>query len=114
MAQQSEFVAFLLDHLRAFGEVSARPMFGGYGVYHNGLIFGLVADGCFYLKADEQTRGHFEAAGLAPFSYVKEGKSYPMSYFEAPPEALENADEMQKWAALGFQAALRKAMKKKK
>jgi len=31
-------------------------MFGGYGIYHDGLMFGLVENDILYLKADESTK----------------------------------------------------------
>ncbi len=41
---QREFVDYLLDLMRTIGPVSARPMFGGYGIFLDGLMFALVVD----------------------------------------------------------------------
>lgn len=114
MAKKSEFVAYLLELLDDFGDVRARSMFGGYGIYRSDLMFGLVADDELYLKVDDQNRETFEAAGLEPFVYVKDGKSMNMSYFRAPEQALDNRDEMFEWADSAYQAAVRAAAKKKK
>jgi len=40
----SEYVEYLKEVLELFGPITARKMFGGYGIYHNGLMFALVAD----------------------------------------------------------------------
>jgi DNA transformation protein len=106
---KSAFVADLLDRLSILGDVKARAMFGGYGIYHKDVMFGLVADGVFYLKADEQNCPAFEAAGSAPFRYHRAGrrKAVIMSYWEAPPEVLEVPDRLRQWALEAHAAALR-------
>ncbi|NIR58502.1 MAG: TfoX/Sxy family protein, partial [Gammaproteobacteria bacterium] len=45
----SEFVSHLLDMLEPLGPVSARRMFGGYGIYLDRLMFALVADDSLFL-----------------------------------------------------------------
>ena len=52
-----EFVNYLHEVFKAFGPIHTRRMFGGHGVFHEGLMFGLVADGVLYLKADTETEG---------------------------------------------------------
>ena len=107
MPKSNEFVDYLLELLEPFGQVTARAMFGGYGIYHNQLMFGLVADDMLYLKVDDVNREEFEEWNLEPFVYVKQGKAMKMSYYQVPEEALDNSDEMCRWAELGYSAALR-------
>lgn len=107
MKPPSAFVAHLAEVFRTFGEVRARPMFGGHGLYHQGLMIGLVADDTLYLKVDAQTRPVFEQAGSAPFTYVKNGKAMAMSYHAAPAEIFDDADRARTWAMLAYGAALR-------
>lgn len=114
MARRSEFVEHVLETLRPFGPVEARSMFGGWGLYHEGLFFALVAEDTLYLKVDDATRPEFEAAGLGPFVYaMKEGRKSVMSYYQAPEEALESPPVMAAWARKGYAAALRAAAAKK-
>jgi DNA transformation protein len=103
----SEFVENLPAVFATFGPVQARRMFGGHGVYHEGLMFGLVADGALYLKADTQTVQAFESRGLEPFIYVKDGKPMKMSYYLAPEEIYDDLDSAREWAMLAFGAATR-------
>lgn len=91
-----------------FGRVSARRMFGGHGIFHEGRMFGLVSGERLYLKTDEESRATFEAKGLAPFEYMRSGKLTPTSYVEAPPEIYEDRDEAARWARLAWEAVLRK------
>ena len=107
MAKTNEFVQHVIEMMEDFGAVSARAMFGGYGIYHVGLMFGLVADDELYLKVDATNEPRFVAEDLGPFMYVKNGKSMPMSYFRAPEASLDSRDVMTEWATLGYEAALR-------
>ena len=91
-----------------FGRVSARRMFGGHGIFHEGCTFGLVSGERLYLKTDEESRAEFEAKGLAPFEYMRSGKLTPTSYVEAPPEIYEDREEAARWARLAWEAVLRK------
>jgi DNA transformation protein len=110
--KEKEFVSYIVDLMSTIGPVHARAMFGGHGIYLDGLMFALVADGVLYLKSDEETEIDFKVKGLDAFTYIKKGKKYRMSYFQAPEEALEDADEMNLWANKGYSAALRSAAKK--
>jgi DNA transformation protein len=103
----SEYMDFLKEAFSEFGAVNARRMFGGHGIYYDGVMIGLVADDCLYLKTDEKTAPRFKELELAQFMYPKAGKMIGMSYYLAPEEALEDPMEMKQWAELAYQAALR-------
>jgi DNA transformation protein len=103
MPIKNPFVEYLLELLQPTPGIAAKRMFGGYGLFREGLMFGLVADDVLYLKVDDQNRSDFIARGLEPFIYIKDGKPMAMSYHEA----LDNADEMIIWAEKAFQAAVR-------
>lgn len=105
--RRNEFVEHVLELLAPFGSVSARRMFGGFGIYRDALMFALVAGDVLYLKADTENRGEFEEAGSEPFSYTVRRKQVILSYWRAPEEALENAESMRTWARSAFAAALR-------
>lgn len=112
--EEKEFVAYVVDQMSSIGPVHAKGMFGGYGVYLDGLMFALVADGVLYLKSDEDTEKEFEEKGLEAFTYNKKGKVYKMSYYQAPEEALEDGEEMNIWANKAYEVALRAAANKRK
>lgn len=103
----SEFVDYLPETFSTFGAISIRKMFGGHGVYHEGIMIGLIADDMLYLKTDKQSEQAFIALDLPQFKYPKANKFVGMSYYQAPAEALEDPDEMCHWAQLAFAAALR-------
>lgn len=82
-------------------------MFGGFGIFRDGLMFALLADEVLYFKTDEACAHKFEARGLRPFRYEARGKVNLLRYHEAPPEAYEDAQAMAIWAREGWDCALR-------
>ena len=110
--QEKEFISYVVELMQSIGAVSAKRMFGGCGIFMDGLMFALVADNTLYLKADSETESEFEEKGLERFKYNKKGKEYSMSYYCAPEEALEDVDEMSDWARKSYGAALRAATRK--
>ena len=109
-----EYLDYLHDLFSAFAPITTRAMFGGHGVYRDGVIIGIVIDETLYLKVDEQTRAVFEADGCQPFVYEAKGKVVPMSYWTVPDEALDSPLEFRPWAQRAWEAALRKPKPKPK
>ncbi|MGH6960716.1 MAG: TfoX/Sxy family protein, partial [Dongiaceae bacterium] len=86
-----------------------RAMFGGWGVYLDGVIVGIIAWDTFYLKADDATRPRFAAAGSSPFSYeTRTGRNTMNGYWECPADVLEDPDALRDWARAA-QAVARRA-----
>jgi DNA transformation protein and related proteins len=109
------FTDLCVELLSPLGPVRTRAMFGGRGFYVDGLFMALIADGQFFLKADDTTRERFVAAGCRPFAFqTKDGERVVMSYFQPPEEALESPPLMLPWARLALEAALRAANAKAK
>ena len=97
---------FVLDQLEELGEVRPRSMFGGIGLYHRDLFFGIVAGDVLYLKVDDATRGDYERAGMGPFKpYPERGGS--MRYYAVPLDVLESAAELSRWARRAIDVAKR-------
>jgi DNA transformation protein len=114
MPQQDSFVQYTVELLEPLGPVQARAMFGGWGLYYGGMMFGLIAEGRLYLKTDEENRPAFEAAGGEPFVYDS-GKGKPpvaMSYWTPPTDASDDAHALLPWARRAVEAAQRAQAKK--
>ena len=110
----SEYVEYLKEVFNEFGSVEPRRMFGGYGIFHKGLMFALVADDTLYLKADETNFQHFTELELEQFSYEKQGKAFKMSYYMAPEDIFDDPEEAKIWADRSYAAAVRTKKPKKK
>lgn len=114
MPRPTEFVQHVIETMGRFGPVETKPMFGGWGLYHEGVFFALVFDDTLYFKTDAENRTDFDARDLEPFVFhQKDGDTITTSYCRAPEEALETLDAMADWARKGYAAALRAASKKK-
>ncbi|NOZ52752.1 MAG: TfoX/Sxy family protein [Gammaproteobacteria bacterium] len=103
----SEFVNYLEVVFRDLGTITSRQMFGGYGLYHQGLMFALVADDQLYLKTDKTIEKYFNEKSLPAFEYKKGNKTVTMSYFLAPDEIMDNAELAATWGSRSFEAAKR-------
>lgn len=103
----AEDAAWYVDVFAPWSDVSVKRMFGGLGVYRDGLMFALVAYGQLYLKVDEVNRPLFEKSGGKPFVY--EGKAEPvtMSYWTPPADFFDDEDVLRACADAAFAAALR-------
>ena len=69
MSASEGFVEFLKDTMRGLGPVSVRRMFGGAGIYADGVMFGLIADDTLYHRLNDVTvcyRCHAELRGFVP------------------------------------------------
>ena len=114
MAVSQEYLDYLRDQLEAFGPFDMRRMFGGAGLFRDGIMFALVAGDALYLKVDDRNRSDFETAGMTPFSYERRGKTAALkSYYEVRPELPDDADDFAVWARKAFDAALAGAKPKR-
>lgn len=105
---RDEFAAYCLELLAPLGACTARRMFGGHGIYLDGVMFALIAGERLYFKADEQSRPRWQAAGSEPFVYEVKGQpKKALGYWTPPHEAMESPPLMLPWARLALEAALR-------
>ena len=97
------------DLFSGLGPVTIKRMFGGKGVYRNGLIVAIDLNSELMLKADRESAPLFEAAGARQWSYEGKPGKRPvfMPYWSIPDVALDDPDEMTQWVQLAYQAALR-------
>jgi DNA transformation protein len=113
-SEEREFASYTGDLLQGMGPVYSKAMFGGFGVFLDGLMFGLIANNELYLKVDVVNIDEFESLGLQPFTYEAKGKPMNLSYYQVPEECIEDAQMLTQWGNSGFAAALRAAAKKSK
>lgn len=113
MARHDALRAHILDMLDPLGIV-ARSMFGGVGFFKDGAMFGLIADGRFFLKTDDSNRAAYERAGSDPFTYEGKGRRMVMPYHTVPEDVLEDPEDMRAWARQSIAIALAAAAAKPK
>lgn len=104
------------DLLSSLKGMSSKAMFGGFGIYKDGLIVACIMGDELYLKVDDGNRADFERTESHPFVYVSpKGKEMPMGYWSVPAEILEDHHRLAEWTMKSYEVSLRaQAAKKKK
>jgi DNA transformation protein and related proteins len=114
MAVNASLAELLKELLAPLGQIGVRRMFGGAGVYCDGLMIGLIAADTLYFKADDANRAAYEAEGMEPFTYAAKGKTVEIgSYWRVPERLLDEPEEMVEWGRAALAAARRSAAGKK-
>ena len=104
---KDDYADYMVDKLSGLGDIGSRAMFGGHGIFHEGLMFALISDGVLYFKVDDSNRGMYEKAGSSKFQHG-------ISYWEVPTEVFEDMSLLYEWANISIRLAQDKAKKKKK
>ena len=107
MANSAGLIDWLLEALAPLGGISARRMFGGHGLFRDGLMFALVVADTPYLKAAPEDVPAFEAVGCAPFTYHRAGRPVALGYWQLPAAALDEPEELRRWAGRALAASRR-------
>lgn len=114
MAYDPDFGEWVREHFAALGPLEIKRMFGGAGVYRNGVIFALLDDGVVWLKGGDTNIPALEAAGSRQFTYPgKDGAVMSLGYWSLPESAVDDPDEAVDWARGAIEVAVRKATQKK-
>lgn len=119
MGSSKDYAKYVTEDLMSeIDGISARAMFGGFGMYKDGIIFGLIVENQLYFKVDETTMEKYKKLGGKPFEYEMRGKVSAMPYWLVPETILDNVEELRMWveeaAEISLKAKLTKKPAKKK
>jgi len=106
MNARQAFADFVAEQMASLGAITVRRMFGGHGLYCDGLFIAILTGEQLYFKADAQTQAAFEARALRRFTYSARGKTVQLMYYEAPAEVFDEPQAMQHWGRLALAAAV--------
>jgi DNA transformation protein len=106
MPVSEEYIEYILDQLDDMGEINVIRMFGGAGLYLDGIFFAIVADDTLYFKVDDSNKPDYLAAGMQKF--------HTLRYYEVPPDVLEDSETVKEWAERAVAVAIRKQEEKKR
>ena len=95
MAVSDSYREFVLEQLGRVTPVTGKSMFGGVGIYAQGLFFALIAEDRLYFKVDDATRPEFERRGMEPFRPF--GEESAMGYYEVPADVVEDVSQLEPW-----------------
>jgi DNA transformation protein len=106
MSAHVHLLEILKEALGRYGTVIGRLMFGGVGVYCDGLFFAIISGGVLYFKVSDATLAAFVAEGSRPFTYTtKEGPRELHSYWRVPERLLDDLEELCEWGRASVAAA---------
>ena len=112
MKTKPAFVEFIEETLSPI-KARCKSMFGGWGVYTQDRMMGLIIEDVLYLKTDSENIAMFKNAKLEPFTYETSQKSVSISYYRAPEDMLEDWEALEPWI-IGAVAAANRQVKKPK
>lgn len=104
MASDKSVCDGITARLTHMGPVSGRSMFGGFGVFIDGLMFGLIADDALYLKVDEGNRAAYADADSEPFTHQGKSKPIELSYWKMPANSFLDEDLLVEWRSEAYSA----------
>ncbi len=88
--ESQSFLDRVKVELDALGGISSRKMFGGFGIFHDGAMFGIVSKTSLFFKVDDSTRGRYRRS--------KSKQHGKMPYFSVPEAILGNRQKLHNWA----------------
>ena len=91
MAQSSEFVEFVLESLQPLRGVGARRMFGGWGIYKDGVMFALIAYDTLYFQGRRRQSGGLPGRRPALFHLYRQGQADPHALLRSPERRLRRS-----------------------
>ena len=108
MGGKDDYLRWVLEQLADAGGVSARRMFGAFGLYRNDVFFAIISGDTLFFKVSDASRADYETRGMARFRPYRDKPQLSMSYYEVPADVLEDADECVRWAMRAVAAGVAK------
>ena len=99
------FLDYIKDLLEPIGDITCRAMFGGYGIYKDGMIFAIIDDNELYFNGVASTAKVFEDSGAQQFSYQGKKGLVKMCYWKVPSDIIDDKEKLIDWANLAIKSA---------
>ena len=106
MPADDEFLGQVISLLTPLEGISSKSMFGGYGIFHEGAMFGIIKGNGLFFKVGDSNRPDYEKAGSKQYK--------PMPYYQIPDDVQNNTETLLDWARDSIQVAHEPSAKKKK
>jgi DNA transformation protein len=111
MAVTTDYLNYVLEQLARVRGLTSRRMFGGQGLYSEGVFFGLIDDDTLFFKTGDGNRADYESRGMKRFNPWPDepARSGGMGYHEVPADVLEDAEQLVVWARKSVEVAVSRA-----
>lgn len=101
------------EYLSTLGQIGCRPLFGGYSLFVDGVIFAMVSDGDLYLRACEQCTDYFTKKSASTLQYFKRGLPIQLNYYRVDDELWQNTERLVQLSACALRSARRERAQRK-
>lgn len=106
MSVSPNYRTYIVEQLAALPGLSTRRMFGGIGIYSDAWFFALIDDDVLFFKVDDSNREDYVSRGMKAFMPFPGQPS--LGYFQVPPDVIEEAEELVRWARRAVEVAMKK------
>lgn len=107
-----QYVREIIAHFSDFGDLRSQSMFGGYGICKDNIMFALVSEGKFYLRANSKLESTFINQGMEQYIYHKKGVPVFMKYYQVHQALWQNEEKLRSFLSCAFVAAMMDSKKK--
>ena len=101
-----DYLKYILDLLSHCDSITSRAMFGGYGIYKNGVIFGIIAHDELYFKVDQSNIELYKKHQSEAFTFKTKGRVSKMSYWKVPLLVMEDEVQLKNWVDQSYNISL--------
>jgi len=101
------YLEYVLDLLSHCDSITSRAMFGGYGIYKNGIIFAIIAHDELYFKVDQSNIELYKNHGSEAFTFETKGRVSKMSYWKVPLLVMEDETQLMEWVNQSYNISLK-------
>jgi DNA transformation protein and related proteins len=118
MAVQPSYLEYVLEQLAGLPALRPNRMFGGIGLYSDGIFFGLIDDDTLFFKTGESNVASYRERNMPRFMPFPDRPDAALGYHQVPADVIEDADALREWArrsvavALAVQAAKAKSARR--
>jgi DNA transformation protein len=105
MAASQAYLAYVLEQLAGLDGIASRRMFGGFGLYCDGIFFALISGDVLYFKVGSANRQDYAERGMRQFRPFADRPQVSAGYHELPADILEDSEQCVAWARRSVAAA---------
>ena len=117
MSVQPQYLAYVLEQLAGLSSVRPNRMFGGVGLYSDGLFFGLIDDDTLFFKTSDANIAEYRSRNMPKFMPFPDKTGAVMGYHQVPADVIEDPETLVEWArksvAVALESQAKKAVKKR-
>jgi DNA transformation protein len=101
------------ENLSTLGDIGYRPLFGGYSLFVDGVIFAMVSEGELYLRACEKCTDYFTKKSAPALQYFKRGLPVQLNYYRVDEELWQDTSQLILLSASALRSARREKSQRK-